>query len=172
MQQLLSDLLDYTRAAGISEISDARTDIRSAVEKALQNLQASIASSGAQVLYGDLPVTVGAESHFVQLFQNLVGNAIQYRAVESPVIAISASLTNAEWLFSVKDNGIGIAPQHHPIIFGVFKRLHGRNIPGTGIGLAICQKIVERYGGRIWVESELGHGAEFLFTIPLHPPRR
>jgi signal transduction histidine kinase len=106
--------------------------------------------------------------HFVQLFQNLVGNAIKYRAGErAPVIRVSARRSANEWIFSVEDNGIGIAPEYHRKVFGVFKRLHGKQVPGTGIGLAICQKVVERYGGRIWVESEEGHGAAFRFTLPV-----
>ena len=172
LENLLNDLLEFSRAALAGEDSAATADVRSAVEKALQNLETTIASSGAKVEYSELPVIRGAETHFLQLFQNLVGNAIQYRGPEPPKITISASMTNEEWLFSVKDNGIGIAPQFHRQIFGLFKRLHGRNIPGTGIGLAICQKIVERYGGQIWVDSTLGQGAEFLFTIPLHPRGR
>jgi len=108
----------------------------------------------------------GNEHNYVQLFQNLIGNAIKYRGTETPRITICAEAKGRDWLFSVRDNGIGIAQEYHGRIFGVFKRLHGKEIPGTGIGLAICQKIVERYRGRIWVESELGKGAKFLFTIP------
>jgi len=170
MENLLEDLLEFSRTALTDEDSAATTDVRSAVQKALQNLETTIASAGGLVNYSELPVDRGTEAHFVQLFQNLVGNAIQYRGQEPPKITISASMRNKEWLFSVKDNGIGIAPEYHQQIFGLFKRLHGRNIPGTGIGLAICQKIVERYGGQIWVDSTLRRGAEFLFTIPLHPP--
>jgi len=125
-----------------------------------------IETSGAQVACGALPVVPGKELHYVQLFQNLIGNAIKYRGNDPPQIAISAEAKGSDWLFSVRDNGIGIAKEFHGRIFGVFKRLHGKEVPGTGIGLAICQKIVERYGGRIWVESELGKGSEFLFTSP------
>jgi light-regulated signal transduction histidine kinase (bacteriophytochrome) len=101
----------------------------------------------------------------VRVFQNLIGNAIQYRSDEPARIHITAELLGHEWLVKSKDNGIGIAPQYHECIFGRFKRLHGRDIPGTGIGLAICKKIVEGLGGRIWVESESGKGSTFCFTI-------
>ena len=168
IETLLADLLNYTRVSATDEDFGATTSVLSAVEKALQNLEAAIALSRAEISIGDLPAVAGFELHLVQLFQNLIGNAIQYRGPEPPKIAISASGRNGDWLFSVKDNGVGIAPEYHQKIFGLFKRLHGRDIPGTGIGLAICQKVVERYGGRIWVDSKPGEGAEFLFTIPIH----
>jgi signal transduction histidine kinase len=102
----------------------------------------------------------------VQLFQNLIGNAIKYRGLEPPKIHVSAKPRHSGWTFCVEDNGIGIDPEYAQQIFGVFKRLHGHLYPGTGIGLAICQRIVERYGGRIWVESTLGQGSLFCFTLP------
>jgi light-regulated signal transduction histidine kinase (bacteriophytochrome) len=106
--------------------------------------------------------------HLEQLFQNLIGNAIKYRSEAPPQIEISARRSPQEWTFHVKDNGIGIDPQYAKQVFGIFKRLHSsESYSGTGIGLAICQKIVERYGGRIWVESELGKGATFCFTLPV-----
>jgi len=167
MEDLLKDLLDYAQMAGSSDESKGAASIRAALEKALLNLETVIRSSGAEIVCGDLPALAVGEAHFVQLFQNLVGNAIQYRSQEPPRITISATIRPGEWLFSVRDNGIGIAPEFHQKIFGLFKRLHGKIIPGTGIGLAVCQRIVERYGGRIWVASEIGKGAEFFFTIPL-----
>jgi light-regulated signal transduction histidine kinase (bacteriophytochrome) len=105
--------------------------------------------------------------HLQQLFQNLISNAIKYRGAEAPRVQISARAANGYWCFSVKDNGIGISPQYTTSVFRLFKRLHGRGeYPGTGVGLAICQKIVERNGGRIWVESQPGTGSDFRFTLP------
>jgi signal transduction histidine kinase len=107
------------------------------------------------------------EAHLIPLFQNLVANAIKYRGSEPPRIRVSVQKVNDELQFSVSDNGMGIEPEYHEKIFVPFKRLHGKAIPGTGIGLSICQRVVERYGGRIWVESEPGHGAIFIFRLPL-----
>jgi chemotaxis family two-component system sensor kinase Cph1 len=107
-------------------------------------------------------------SQLVQVFQNLIGNALKFRGASAPVIRVSAEKKRREWIFSVSDNGIGIAPEHAEIIFVIFKRLHTRaEYPGSGIGLAICQKIVERHGGRIWVESEPGKGSSFKFALPV-----
>ena len=125
----------------------------------------AIQQSGARVTSDPLP-TVVAEDHMLsQVFQNLIGNAIKYRDEASPSIHISAVKTAEGWLFSVRDNGIGIDPEDAERVFAMFKRLHGQEIPGTGIGLALCKKVVERRGGRIWVESEAGGGAAFKFTI-------
>jgi signal transduction histidine kinase len=113
---------------------------------------------------------VAEEVMLTQLFQNLISNSIKYRGEESPRIHVSAERDGEGWLFTVRDNGIGIDPQDAGRVFGMFRRLHGNEISGTGIGLALCKKIVERKGGRIWVESEAGRGATFKFTIP--PPAR
>jgi light-regulated signal transduction histidine kinase (bacteriophytochrome) len=130
------------------------------------NLHLSIQESGAIVTNDPLPTVRADQAQLVQVFQNLLANAIQYRGDEPPRIHISAQDCGAEWLLGVKDNGIGIDPRYAQYVFGVFKRLHGKERPGTGIGLAICQRIVERHGGRIWVESEPGQGATFFFTLP------
>ena len=114
---------------------------------------------------------LGNEVMLTQLFQNLIGNSIKYRSEAAPTIHIAAARTAEGWLFSVRDNGIGIDPADADFVFGMFKRLHGKEIPGTGIGLALCKKVVERHGGRIWVESEAGRGAVFKFTIPTSGPR-
>jgi light-regulated signal transduction histidine kinase (bacteriophytochrome) len=113
-----------------------------------------------------LPTVAGEEILLLQLFQNLISNSIKYRGKEAPRIHVSAEMTAEGWLFSVRDNGIGIGQPDAARVFGMFKRLHGAEIPGTGIGLALCKKVVERQGGRIWVESEAGLGATFKFTIP------
>ena len=132
---------------------------------ALKNLNAAILESGAVITSDLLPQVVGDQGHLAQLFQNLISNAINYRSDRPPLVHVGARENEHQWLFSVKDNGIGIKPEYLQTIFGVFKRLQG-TIPGTGIGLAICSKVVERHGGRIWVESQPGVGSEFFFTLP------
>jgi PAS domain S-box-containing protein len=167
MRDLLADLLSYTEAGAEKGEANESIDLNNIFEKVNQNLRRAIEESGAVVTSGDLPTVYGHDARFVQLFQNLIGNAIKYHGKSPPVVHISAEQRNDEWLFAVTDNGIGIEPEHHQTIFGVFKRLHGKAIPGTGIGLAICQRVVERYGGRIWVESQVGHGTTFYFTVPM-----
>ncbi|TAG95452.1 MAG: hybrid sensor histidine kinase/response regulator [Oscillatoriales cyanobacterium] len=165
MQTLIDDLLEYSRV-GRSQKPFKPSNCNQVVEQALANLQAVIRDTQAVVSYGELPVVTGDISQLVQLFQNLVCNAIKYRHDAPPVVSISACKQQNNWLFSVSDNGIGIAPQHQERIFQIFQRLHTqKEYSGTGIGLAICQKIVERHGGRIWVESEPGQGSTFHFTI-------
>jgi light-regulated signal transduction histidine kinase (bacteriophytochrome) len=129
-------------------------------------LQSSISECGAEIVVGQLPIVSGNVLHLAQLFENLIGNALKYRSEKAPRITVNAQESGAEWIFSVADNGIGIAPEYQAQIFGIFKRLHGEEYPGTGIGLATCKKIVERHGGTIWVESETGRGAKFCFTLP------
>jgi chemotaxis family two-component system sensor kinase Cph1 len=117
----------------------------------------------------DLSILIADSGQLVQLFQNLIGNAIKFHGGEFPRVHISAARQENAWLFSVRDNGIGIDPQYAERIFIIFQRLHGHSeYPGTGIGLSICKKIVDRHGGRIWVESQVGQGANFFFTIPIH----
>jgi light-regulated signal transduction histidine kinase (bacteriophytochrome) len=114
----------------------------------------------------DLPMVIGDDVQLTQVFQNLIANSIKYRRTARPEIHVSAEQVDGAWHFSVRDNGIGIEEKYWGRIFGIFKRLHGRELPGTGMGLAICKKIVERHGGRIWVESKLGEGSNFQFTLP------
>jgi PAS domain S-box-containing protein len=166
MRDLLANLLVYTEAAADSWESNEFIDLNAILEKVKQNLKGVIEESGAVVTSGDLPTVHGHDARFVQLFQNLIANAIKYRRKLSPHIHVSAEYRDAEWRFAVADNGIGIEPEYYLTIFAVFKRLHGSAIPGTGIGLAICQRVVERYGGRIWVESKVGEGTTFYFTLP------
>lgn len=167
MEELLRDLLAYTQAANLSGEEAGPADANAGLEKALSNLEEAIAGSGARIEADRLPVLNVAEFHLIQLFQNLVGNAIKYAGNRVPQIRVLATRDSNTWLLAVRDNGIGIDPKYKDQIFGLFKRLHGSaHYSGTGIGLAICQKICERYGGKIWVQSELGKGATFYFTIP------
>ena len=137
-------------------------------DEALMNLQLAVKKSNAQVVRDALPRIKCNKVQLLHLFQNLIGNAIKYsRKEEAPRIEISAQAKDQAWIFSVKDNGIGIEEEYYDRIFEVFRRLHGRNeYPGTGIGLAICKKIVERNGGKIWVNSAVGQGSTFYFSIP------
>jgi two-component system CheB/CheR fusion protein len=170
IEALLKALLAYWEASERERGSVAAIDCNAVLAKTLLNLQAAIAESGASITSDALPAVVAEEVLLIQLFQNLISNSIKYRGKETPGIHISAERDGEGWRFAVRDNGIGIDPKDADRVFGMFKRLHGSEIPGTGIGLAICRKIVERQGGRIWVESEPGRGATFKFTIP--PPRR
>ncbi|TAE97208.1 MAG: hybrid sensor histidine kinase/response regulator [Oscillatoriales cyanobacterium] len=166
MQTLIDDLLEYSRV-GRSQKPFEVTDCNHAVQQAIANLQGAIRNDRAVVTYSELPAVMGDISQLVQLFQNLLGNAIKYRQDAPPAVHITACKQKENWLFSVSDNGIGIAPQHQERIFQIFQRLHTqREYSGTGIGLAICQKIVEGHGGSMWVESEPGQGSTFHFTLP------
>ena len=166
MKSLIDALLSFSRVVNIETAPFALVDMEGALQWASMNLQIIIEESKAQVTHGELPTVRGDQVMLVQLFQNLISNSIKYRSKENPQIHVSAERQDADWVFSVKDNGLGIDPQYHERIFGVFKRLHGREIPGTGIGLAICQRILQKHGGRIWVNSQLGAGSEFKFTLP------
>jgi light-regulated signal transduction histidine kinase (bacteriophytochrome) len=166
MRELLSDLLAYTEIRSHHEEPLEVVDLNVVIENVRQNLKASIDESGAEVTSDRLPRLRVHRAHFEPLFQNLIGNAIKYRSAEPPRIHIAVQEVDGELRFTVSDNGIGIDPEYHKQIFEVFRRLHSRKIPGTGVGLAICQRVVERYGGRIWVESQAGQGAAFLFTLP------
>jgi light-regulated signal transduction histidine kinase (bacteriophytochrome) len=167
MQTLINDLLAYsrvgTRAKGLES-----TDCPAVLDQALANLKVAIEQGGAVVTHDPLPTVMADKLQLIQLFQNLIGNAIKFHVEEPPRIHVSAELKGNEWVFSVRDNGIGIDPHYAERIFVIFQRLHTREeYPGTGIGLAICKKIVERRGGRIWVESQPGIGSTFCFTIPI-----
>jgi PAS domain S-box-containing protein len=167
METLLRDLLTYSQT-GLSPAEGPAMPVAcsEALRKALLNLQASIDQTQASITWNGLPTIQAHEIRLVQLLQNLVGNAIKYRGTETPNVHVDAKRRDGDWLFSVQDNGIGIKPEYAEQIFGIFKRLHGNAYPGTGIGLAICERIVKSYGGQIWVESSLGAGSTFFFTLP------
>ena len=142
-------------------------DCNAVVKAATWNLQGMIQESGASIECGELPRISTLELPLVQLFQNLISNAIKYRSADPPVIRISSKEEENCWIFSVQDNGIGIDPKYFDYIFGVFRRLHGSQKSGTGIGLAICRAAVERLGGKIWVESVPGAGSTFFVSLPV-----
>ena len=168
MQDLINDLLTYSRVGRRGErIADVNSS--SSLDAALANLGAALQESGAVVTRDPLPTVRADRARLTQVFQNLLGNAVKFRHPEiAPAVHVSAIRQEEEWIFSVRDNGIGIAPEHRDRIFLIFQRLHTRDeYAGTGIGLAICKKIVETHGGRMWIESEPGQGTTFYFTIPL-----
>jgi PAS domain S-box-containing protein len=175
MQQLVGDLLDYLQASPRDAVAVEPASATEALEQALSNLHAGIVEAQASITTSELPSITVRKAHLVQLFQNLLGNALKYRDNERPLrihVGVVPHQGDSNWLFSVKDNGIGIDREYHQQVFGIFKRLHPyEEYPGTGMGLAICRRIVEQYGGRIWVDSKLGEGATFLFTVPAAPSR-
>ncbi len=167
MQKLITDLLAYSRA-GRETTGMVAVDCEKVVRRLVNSMAATIESAKGEVTFDALPTIRAHESSLIQLFQNLIGNALKFRGEQPPRIHIRASQTGGEWVFSVSDNGIGIEPQYSQRIFMIFQRLHPRNkYPGTGIGLSICKKIVESMGGRIWVESEPGKGSTFYFSVPV-----
>lgn len=166
METLLKDLLSYSQVGSSAEGPAGEVECTEVIQQVKLNLQGSIEQNQAAVTSNGLPAVQAHRSRLIQLFQNLIGNAIKYRGSDPPRIHVAAQRKAEEWVLSVRDNGIGIKPEYMRQIFGIFKRLHGNTYPGSGIGLAICQRIVESYGGRIWVESVLGEGSTFFFTLP------
>ena len=165
MQTLIQDLLAFSRI-GRNGAALGHVDCGAVMEEVLLSLGPAMEETGALVTHTALPVVWADRSQMVQVFQNLIGNAIKFRG-EDPAISVQAEKAGEQWLFSVSDNGIGIAPEYAENIFVVFQRLHARTeYPGNGIGLAICKKIIQRYGGKIWVEPRAGHGSIFKFTMP------
>lgn len=167
MLELLKSLLTYAEMGVQREETTLPVDLNAVLHKVIQNLQTSIDETGAVISAEQLPMLKVDEEHFIQLFQNLIGNAIKYRGERPPRIGISVRQVGENLRFAVTDNGIGIEPEYCERIFVAFKRLHGRQIPGVGIGLAICKRVLDRYGGHIWAESQAGLGATFVFTLPL-----
>jgi len=169
MQRLINDLLTYSRVGTRGQRPEPAYS-EHVLDEALASLQLAITESAAQVTHDPLPKVLADGAQLGQVFQNLIGNALKYRGDAPPRIHISARREGDMWLFSVRDNGIGIDPEYHERIFVIFQRLHTREEEsGTGLGLAVCKKIVERHGGRIWLESELGKGATFYFTVSAMP---
>ena len=165
LQTLIRDLLEYSRVDAQANPFQ-RISIREVFDHAVSLLDASVRESRAEVTCGELPFVMGERTQLVQLMLNLISNALKYRGKEVPRVCVSAERKGDEWIFLVRDNGIGIAPKHHEKVFEIFQRLHDqKEYPGTGIGLAVCRRVVHRHGGRIWVESELGLGSGFYFTI-------
>jgi light-regulated signal transduction histidine kinase (bacteriophytochrome) len=167
MQQLINALLSYSRV-GTRRVEFAPTDLSVVVEKVLSDLRLSIQESGLDITSDELPTVNGDRTQLAQLFLNLIGNAIKFRKEgEPPKVHVGAGRRAGEWLISVRDNGIGLDSQYADRVFAIFQRLHGRGkYPGTGIGLAVCKRIVERHGGKIWAESAPGEGSTFYFTLP------
>lgn len=163
MFALIDDLLSFASTG--RHAPPGCVDLQDAVAQARQNLAMAIKESGAMVTVDRLPIVRSNEIHLVRLFQNLIGNAVKYCGEESPEIRVTSEQIGPDWVIRIKDNGVGIAQEYHDRIFDPLKRLHGRQIPGTGLGLAVCKKIVEGLGGTIWVESEVGAGSTFCFTI-------
>ncbi len=166
LEALVEDLLMYSRALHGDPESYAEVDPGEALRLAIVNLESQIARAGAEIIVEELPKITAHPGQLIQLFQNLLSNSLKYHGAEPPRITVSAAGAPAEFIFSVNDNGIGIHPDYHEKIFVPFKRLHGSQHPGTGVGLAICRRIVERLGGKLWVESSPGRGATFRFSLP------
>jgi signal transduction histidine kinase len=166
MQRLINDLLEFSRVSTRGKPMQP-VDVNRVLGAVRANLTVAIREASALVTNDELPTVVADETQLIQLLQNLIGNAIKFRAGERPLVHVSARSGAAEWVFAVRDNGIGIAPVYFERIFVIFQRLHARGeYPGTGIGLAVCRRIVERHGGRIWVESAPGQGSTFYFAFP------
>jgi PAS domain S-box-containing protein len=169
MGQLLNDIVAYSRAGREDKTRLEPTDAASVLQWALMNVDGLVKETGAVVTWDPLPTVSADQAQLMALYQHLLTNAIKFRSAEAPKVHLSAQRSgDTLWEFSLRDNGIGVAPEYHERVFGVFKRLAGREVPGTGIGLAICRKIVEAHGGRIWMDSQAGQGATVKFTLPAH----
>nr|MDQ3072594.1 ATP-binding protein [Bacteroidota bacterium] len=165
MSALIDDLLEYSRV-GRTEIRLEKVNCNNIIKEVLHQLRYKIVACNADIQYGDMPEVNALPSCLVQLFQNLLSNALKFRSEQPPIIRLNAVLEGNEYIFSISDNGIGIEERYFDRIFAIFQRLHDKNtFEGTGIGLAVCKKIVEVHGGRIWVESKVGKGSTFYFSI-------
>ena len=166
MNESLSDLLTYARIGAQPDTMPEPVELNGILESVKENLKGRIDETKAVIRSDDLPVVTATSSDFISLFQNLLANAIKYRATDTPQICVSAQRIDGELRLAVKDNGIGIDPAFHEQIFEAFRRVSSRKVPGTGLGLAICRRIADRYSGRIWVESQPGQGATFVIAFP------
>ena len=164
MEQMVRDLLNYSRVVN-EDSTFEDVELRAALLWAMSNLEDTIQECGAEITYTELPTVKGDFVRLSQLFQNLLSNAMKYRGEDSPRIHVNAEPSPQHWVIAVNDNGVGMDPNSASRAFGVFKRLHGSHYPGTGVGLAICKRIVERHGGRIWVDTSPGSGSTFFFTL-------
>ncbi|RPH92004.1 GHKL domain-containing protein, partial [candidate division KSB1 bacterium] len=172
MRQLIHDLLTFSRVDTRGKPFEP-VDCEKVLQEVLHNLQVAVEESGITITHDPLPTIAADDTQMTQLFQNLISNAVKFRSPESPRVHITASDDEHHWEFAVQDNGIGIESKYFERIFIIFQRLHGqKDHPGTGIGLAICRKIIERHGGRIWVESKPGLGSTFHFTLPKRKPSK
>ena len=170
MHSLINDHLEYSRVTTSTREYET-TDCEVILNQVLSNLKMIIKENNATISHGPLPEIMADSTQIIQIFQNLIFNGIKFHSEQAPKIYIAAEKKASEWIFSVHDNGIGIYPQYSEKIFEIFKRLNSREkYPGTGIGLSICKRIVEGHSGRILVESELGKGSTFYFTLPINPP--
>ncbi|MDB6037245.1 MAG: multi-sensor signal transduction histidine kinase, partial [Verrucomicrobiales bacterium] len=166
MHTLIRDVLEYSRVDSRARPFEL-VSLREVFNDAVGLLEASIRDAGGEVTRGELPTVIGDRSQLVQLLQNLIGNGLKYRSEKTPHVHVSAQCGGHEWTISISDNGMGIAPRHYERIFEIFKRLHNQQeYPGTGIGLAVCRRVVNRHAGKIWVESRSDQGSTFNFTIP------
>jgi signal transduction histidine kinase len=164
MNLLVEDLLKYSRVGGSPRLTTVKLD--AVAQWAWMNLQSQARETGAEMTHGELPEVNVDESQFVQLFQQLFSNALKFRGEATPRIRVTCEERAGDYLIAVEDNGPGIEPKYHEVVFTPLKRLHAKTIPGTGLGLAICRKIVRAHGGEIWVESDGKHGSVFKFTVP------
>jgi light-regulated signal transduction histidine kinase (bacteriophytochrome) len=167
MRNLIDDLLTYARI-GQEERQFVAVELRDAVDAALANVERLVLDTGAQITIGELPTVTGNPQGLQQLFTNLLSNALKYTLTDQPMVRIESQRKDRDWIIAVADNGKGIDPVNHERIFELFRRLEARGVSGTGLGLAICARIVDAHGGRIWVRSEVGKGATFYFTLPVH----
>jgi len=167
MHRLLRDLRTYTHASVVNDEPADPVDAQVVFERVLQNFRPAMESCDGDITAGPLPLVAVHEFQLEQLFQNLLGNALRYRGEAPPKVQVEARSEDDGWCFSIRDNGIGIQPEYKEKIFELFTRLHPNSeYRGSGMGLAICQRIIDRLGGRIWVESEPGHGSAFFFVLP------